>query len=90
MRHALAVDREALSRAPAAGADHKRGAVCGDLAQLDRNEISRLVDAVGGGDRLAGGTLAAQQQGAAALAVVGALVAEEAALGAVQGHRSPA
>src|ERR1700691_3787155 len=45
-----------------------------------------VVDPVGGRHRLARESLAARQQRTAARAVVGALVAEKAALGAMQGH----
>ena len=81
--HPLALDREALAHAPPAGADHQRRPVRGDLAELDRHQLSALVDAVGGGDRIAarslavGGVLIPAQRGAAALAEVGALAVGE-------------
>src|SRR5207253_1523400 len=81
---ALLLEREALALAASAGADHERGPVGCDLVQLDRHELARLVDAVGGRHRPA--ALLARQQRSAALAVVGSLGVDEAALGAVQGH----
>ena len=57
-----------------------------------RHQLAGLVDAVGGRDRIAArgaGRLAAREQRAAALAVVGSLAVDEAALGAVQGHGRP-
>ena len=58
-------------------------------SELDRHQLARLVDPVGGRDRLPARparALGARQQRAAALAVVGALDVDEAALGAVQSH----
>src|SRR5207302_4338492 len=81
---ALLLEREALALAASTGADHERGPVGCDLVELDRYELARLVDAVGGRHRPA--ALLARQQRAAALAVVGSLGVDEAALGAVQGH----
>ncbi len=76
--------------APAAGADHERGPVRGDLADLDRHELAGLVDPVRGRRPARRRPSGVRQQRAAALAVVGSLVVDEAALGAVQGHRAPA
>ena len=85
--HPLALDREALAHAPAAGADHERRArQPSTSSSLDRDELAGLVDPVGRRDGLAAGLGAASQQRAAALAVVGALAVDEAALGAVQRH----
>src|SRR4051794_37934184 len=89
---ALAVDREALADAPASGPDHERRAMRGDLPDLDRYELARIVDAVGRRVRFGsrrGALGAAVEQRPATLAVVGSLAVEEAALGAVQRHVAP-
>src|ERR1700722_2996565 len=87
--HPLAVDGKALARTPSAGTDHERRPVRGHLAELHRHQLACVVDSVGSGHRLARGSLAARQQRAAARTVVGALVAEKAALGAMQSHELP-
>src|SRR4051794_38922857 len=88
-RHAVAVQREALADAPAAGADDERGALVGDhVADVDRHQLAGLVDAVrrGGGLALRRLLTRRAQVGAAARAVVRALGVDEAALRAVERH----
>src|SRR4051812_5694030 len=87
-RHAVGVQREALADAPAARPDDERGALVGDdVADVDRHELTGLVDAVRRGRRLAlrAGRLLTRRAevGAAARAVVRALGVDEAALRAV-------
>src|SRR3954453_22470320 len=89
-RHAVGVQREALADAPAARADDERGALVGDdVADVDRYELTGLVDAVRRGGGLARRGLLARraQVGAAARAVVRALGVDEAALRAVERHQ---
>ena len=81
---ALLLEGEALALAASTCADHESRPVGCDLVQLDRYELACLVNAVGG--RHGTAALLARQQRAAALAVVGSLGVDEAALGAVQGH----
>src|SRR3954453_17627193 len=89
-RHAVGVQREALADAPAARADDERGALVGDdVPDVDRHELTGLVDAVRRGGGLARRGLLARraQVGAAARAVVRALGVDEAALRAVERHQ---
>src|SRR4051794_32400061 len=91
-RHAVRVQREALADASAAGANDERGALVGDdVADVDRDELTRLVDAIrrgGGLAFLAAGLLTRRaQRGAAPRAKVRALGVDEAALRAVERHR---
>ena len=65
----------------------------GDLVELDRHELAGVVDPIGRRYRIPtraaaylAGDLAVREQSAAALTVVGSLVVDEAALGAVQCH----
>src|SRR4051812_48344479 len=89
-RHAVGVQRKALADAPAARADDERGALVGDaVADVDRHELTGLVDAVCRGGWVALRRLLARRAEvrAAARAVVRALGVDEAALRAVERHR---
>src|SRR5712692_447274 len=83
----LGLQREGLAGPPTSGADDQRRPGVGDhvldLHGLDLPGL--LVDTVGGRG-LVGGRLGRAEEGAALLAVVGPLVVDEPALGAVDGH----
>src|SRR3954454_4536802 len=93
-RQPVAVEREALADAPAARADDEYGAVLRGVVEVDRDELAGLADAVGRGRRVAPGVVLlrrrAAEEVAAALAVVGAVRIDEAAVGAVQRHGAAA
>src|SRR5436190_16712724 len=79
--HSVLVDREALARAAAAGADHERRArPVHRLLEIDGLVLAGLVDAVAHRRRLLLGALRSTEIGAALLAVVRALGVDEAAL----------
>src|SRR4051812_34514918 len=90
----VAVEREALADAPAARADDEDRAVLRGVVEIDRDELAGLADAVGRGRRVAPGVVLlrrrAAEEVAAALAVVGAVRIDEAAVGAVQRHGAAA
>jgi len=73
------LEREALPRAAAAGADHERGAGGDDVFELDRRAARRSPRRRGRGRRRRVAGLARTEQTAAALAVVGTVGIDEAA-----------
>src|SRR4051812_39317694 len=83
--HALAGHVERLPRPAAARADHQRGPLARDLFEVDGLELPSLVYLVDlGGVAAALALLRLTEEGAALLAVVGALGLDEAAPRAVQ------
>src|SRR4051812_26019231 len=86
-RHPLARERERLPDPAAAGADHERAALGGDVADVDRLELAGLVvDHVRRRRHVLLRRLRGALEGAALGAVVGRLGYDEAALSAVARH----